>query len=283
MTATPPILVDSHCHLDFDDFAPELDDIVARAERAGVARMVTICTRIRRFDRIRAVADRFPSVYCSVGTHPHQAGEERGIPTEEIVKLAKSYAKVVAIGECGLDYFYDNSPRDAQEEGFRAHIAAARETGLPVIVHTRDADADTAAILEEEYAKGPFTGVLHCFSGGRELAMRAVDIGFYVSLSGIVTFKKSQDLRDIVADLPADRLLVETDAPFLAPPPYRGKRNEPAYVVHTHRVVAETKGLDERESARMTTENFLRLFNRVPAPDGFGPDGVGTEDGSAGA
>ncbi|MFX4222370.1 MAG: TatD family hydrolase [Thalassobaculum sp.] len=283
MTATPPILVDSHCHLDFDDFAPELDDIVARAERAGVARMVTICTRIRRFDRIRAVADRFPSVYCSVGTHPHQAGEERGIPTEEIVKLAHSYAKVVAIGECGLDYFYDNSPRDAQEEGFRAHIAAARETGLPVIVHTRDADADTAAILEEEYAKGPFTGVLHCFSGGRELAMRAVDIGFYVSLSGIVTFKKSQDLRDIVADLPADRLLVETDAPFLAPPPYRGKRNEPSYVVHTHRVVAETKGLDERESARMTTENFLRLFNRVPAPDGFGPDGVGTEDGSAGA
>lgn len=283
MTATPPILVDSHCHLDFDDFAPELDDIVARAERAGVARMVTICTRIRRFDRIRAVADRFPSVYCSVGTHPHQAGEERGIPTEEIVKLAHSYAKVVAIGECGLDYFYDNSPRDAQEEGFRAHIAAARETGLPVIVHTRDADADTAAILEEEYAKGPFTGVLHCFSGGRELAMRAVDIGFYVSLSGIVTFKKSQDLRDIVADLPADRLLVETDAPFLAPPPYRGKRNEPSYVVHTHRVVAETKGLDERESARMTTENFLRLFNRVPAPDGFRPDGVGTEDGSAGA
>lgn len=283
MTATPPILVDSHCHLDFDDFAPELDDIVARAERAGVARMVTICTRIRRFDRIRAVADRFPSVYCSVGTHPHQAGEERGIPTEEIVKLAHSYAKVVAIGECGLDYFYDNSPRDAQEEGFRTHIAAARETGLPVIVHTRDADADTAAILEEEYAKGPFTGVLHCFSGGRELAMRAVDIGFYVSLSGIVTFKKSQDLRDIVADLPADRLLVETDAPFLAPPPYRGKRNEPSYVVHTHRVVAETKGLDERESARMTTENFLRLFNRVPAPDGFRPDGVGTEDGSAGA
>lgn len=269
MTATPPILVDSHCHLDFDDFAPELDEIVARAERAGVARMVTICTRIRRFDRIRAVAERFPSVYCSVGTHPHQAGEERGIPTEEIVRVAGSFDKVVAIGECGLDYFYDNSPRDAQAEGFRAHIAAARETGLPLVVHTRDADEDTAAILEEEYAKGPFTGVLHCFSGGRDLAMRAVEIGFYVSLSGIVTFKKSQDLRDIVADLPADRLLVETDAPFLAPPPYRGKRNEPSYVVHTHRVVAETKGLDEAESARITTQNFLRLFNRVPAPAGF--------------
>ncbi|MCR9072975.1 MAG: TatD family hydrolase [Alphaproteobacteria bacterium] len=269
MSATPPVLVDSHCHLDFDDFAPELDEIVARAERAGVARMVTICTRIRRFDRIRAVAERFPSVYCSVGTHPHQAGEERGIPTDEIVAMANSYDKVVAIGECGLDYFYDNSPRDAQEEGFRAHIAAARETGLPLVVHTRDADADTAAILEEEYAKGPFSGVLHCFSGGRELAMRAVDIGFYVSLSGIVTFKKSQDLRDIVAELPADRLLVETDAPFLAPPPHRGRRNEPSYVVHTHRVVAETMGLDEAESARITTENFLRLFDRVPAPDGF--------------
>lgn len=268
MTALPPVLVDSHCHLDFDDFAPELDEVVARAERAGIRRMVTICTRIRRFDRIRAIAERFPSVYCSVGTHPHQAGEERGIPAREIVDLANSFDKVVAIGECGLDYFYDNSPRDAQAEGFRAHIAAARETGLPLVVHTRDADADTAAILEEEYAKGPFTGVLHCFSSGRELAMRAVDIGFYVSLSGIVTFKKSQELRDIVADLPADRLLVETDAPFLAPPPYRGKRNEPAYVVHTHRVVAETRGLDEAESARITTENFLRLFNRVPAPDG---------------
>lgn len=270
---TVPTLVDSHCHLDFDDFAPELDEVVARAERAGIARMVTICTRIRRFAKIRAIAERFPQVYCSVGTHPHQAGEERGIPAEEIVALAKSFDKVVAIGECGLDYFYDNSPRDAQAEGFRAHIAAARETGLPLIVHTRDADEDTAAILEEEYAKGPFTGVLHCFSSGRELAMRAVDIGFYVSLSGIVTFKKSQDIRDIVADLPVDRLLVETDAPFLAPPPHRGKRNEPAYVVHTHRVVAETKGLDEAESARITTQNFLRLFNRVPPPKGFDPEG----------
>lgn len=264
-----PVIVDSHCHLDFDDFAPELDEIVARAERAGVARMVTICTRIRRFERIRQVAERFPSVYCSVGTHPHQAGEERGIPADEIVALAESFDKVVAIGECGLDYFYDNSPRDAQEEGFRTHIDAARRTGLPLVVHSRDADADTAAILEEEYAKGPFTGVLHCFSSGRELAMRAVDIGFYVSLSGIVTFKKSQDLRETVADLPADRLLVETDAPFLAPPPHRGKRNEPSYVVHTHRVVAEVKGLDEVESARITTANFLRLFNRVPPPAGF--------------
>ena len=263
--ANPPIIVDSHCHLDFDDFGPELDDIVARAERAGVARMVTICTRIRRFDRIRAVAERFPSVYCSVGTHPHRAGEERGIPADEIVRVAESFDKVVAIGECGLDYYYDNSPRDAQAEGFRAHIEAARRTGLPLVVHTRDADEDTAAILEEEYAKGPFTGVLHCFSGGRELALRAVELGFYVSLSGIVTFKNSQPLRDIVAELPADRLLVETDAPFLAPPPHRGKRNEPAYVVHVHRVVAEAKGLSEAACAEITTANFLRLFSRVPA------------------
>ncbi len=259
-----PVIVDSHCHLDFDDFAPELDEVVARAERAGVARMVTICTRVRRFDRIRAIAERFPSVYCSVGTHPHQAGEERGIPADEIEALANSFDKVVAIGECGLDYYYDNSPRDAQAEGFRIHIEVARRTGLPVIVHTRDADEDTAAILEEEYAKGPFTGVLHCFSGGRDLAMRAVDLGFYVSLSGIVTFKNSQALRDIVADVPLDRLLVETDAPFLAPPPHRGKRNEPAFVVHVHRVVAEVKGLTEAACAEATTANFLRLFSRVP-------------------
>jgi TatD DNase family protein len=266
---TTPIIVDSHCHLDFDAFAPELDEIVARAERAGVARMVTICTRIRRFDRVRAVAERFPSVYCSVGTHPHQADEERGIPADDIVRVAESFDKVVAIGECGLDYYYTHGSPDAQAEGFRQHIEAARRTGLPLIVHSRDADEDTARILEEEYAKAPFTGVLHCFSSGRDLAMRAVEIGFYVSLSGIVAFKKSQELRDIVTDLPADRLLVETDAPFLAPPPYRGKRNEPAYVVHTHRVVAEVKGMSEAESARLTTENFLRLFNRVPAPEGF--------------
>jgi len=182
------------------------------------------------------------------------------------VALAESSPKVVGIGECGLDYFYDNSPREAQAAGFRAHIEAARRTGLPVIVHTRDADEDTWKILESCYAEGPFAGVLHCFSSGRELAMRAVALGFYVSLSGIVTFKKSEDLRAIVADLPADRLLVETDAPYLAPPPYRGKRNEPAYVVHTHEVVAGVKGLSVPESAEQTTRNFFRLFSKVPPP-----------------
>lgn len=268
MTTLPP-LVDSHCHLDFDDFASELDDIVARARRAGVVRMVTIGTRVRRFDKVLAIAERFDDVYCTVGTHPHQAGEETDVTADDLVALAEANAKVVGIGECGLDYHYDNSPRADQAAGFRAHIEAARRTGLPVIVHTRAADEDTWKILEECYAEGPFTGVLHCFSSGRELAMRAVDLGFYVSLSGIVTFKKSEDLRSIVADLPADRLLVETDAPFLAPPPYRGKRNEPAYVVHTHAVVAEVQGLTVAESALQTTRNFFRLFSRVPAPAGL--------------
>lgn len=262
----PPPLVDSHCHLDFPDFADELDEVVARARRAGLVRMVTIGTRVREFDKILGIAERFEDVYCTVGTHPHNAGEETDVTADQLVALANSSPKVVGIGECGLDYFYDHGPRGAQAAGFRTHIEAARRTGLPVIVHTRDADEDTWKILEECYAEGPFTGVLHCFSSGRELAMRAVDIGFYVSLSGIVTFKKSEDIRAIVADLPADRLLVETDAPYLAPPPYRGKRNEPAYVVHTHQVVAEVKGMSVEDSAEQTTRNFFRLFSKVPPP-----------------
>jgi len=263
---TPPPLIDSHCHLDFDEFASELDDIVARARRAGVVRMVTIGTRVRRFDRVLAIANRFDDVYCTVGTHPHQAGEEIDVTADQLVAIAEANPKVVGIGECGLDYHYDNSPREAQAEGFRRHIEASRRTGLPLIVHTRAADEDTWRILEECRQDGPFNGVLHCFSSGRELAMRAVAMGFYISLSGIVTFNKSADLRAIVADLPADRLLVETDAPFLAPPPHRGKRNEPAYVVHTHAVVAEAKGLDVAVSAVQTTQNFFRLFDKVPAP-----------------
>lgn len=267
-----PALVDSHCHLDFDDFAPELDEVVARARRAGLVRMVTIGTRVRQFDRVLAIAKRFDDVYCTVGTHPHNAGEETDVTADQLVAIAEGNPEVVGIGECGLDYFYDHGPRDAQAAGFRIHIEAARRTGLPVIVHTRAADEDTWKILEECYADGPFPGVLHCFSSGRELAMRALDIGFYISLSGIVTFNKSADLREIVADVPADRILVETDAPYLAPPPYRGKRNEPAYVVHTHRVVAEVKGLDEAESAALTTRNFFRLFSKVPPPDGLALD-----------
>lgn len=261
-----PPLVDSHCHLDFPDFAEELDEVVARARRAGLVRMVTIGTRVRRFEEILAIARRYDDVSCTVGTHPHNAGEETDVTADQLVAIAEAHPEVVGIGECGLDYYYDNSPRAAQAAGFRAHVEAARRTGLPVIVHTRDADEDTWKILEECYADGPFTGVLHCFSSGRELAMRAVQLGMYVSLSGIVTFRKSEDLRAIVADLPADRLLVETDAPYLAPPPHRGRRNEPAYVAHTHAVVAEVTGLSVEDSARQTTRNFFRLFSRVPPP-----------------
>ncbi|MCB1462827.1 MAG: TatD family hydrolase [Nitratireductor sp.] len=258
------MLVDSHCHLDFPDFAEELDDVVQRAREAGIGRMVTISTRVRKFPQVLAVAERFPDVFCSVGTHPHNAHEELDITTQELVKLA-GHPKVVAIGEAGLDYFYDNSPREAQAQGLRNHIAAARETGLPLVIHSRDADDDMAEILTEETGKGTFPFVLHCFSSGRALAMTGIELGGYVSFSGILTFNKSQDIRDIARDLPADRLLVETDAPYLAPPPHRGRRNEPSFVVNTARVLAETRGVSEEAIARSTTQNFFRLFSKVPA------------------
>lgn len=258
------MIVDSHCHLDFPDFAEELDAIVARAEDAGVGRIVTISTRVRRLPNLLAIAERFPNVYCSVGTHPHQADEEDGIPADELIALTK-HPKVVALGEAGLDYFYDKASRAAQERGFRTHIAAARATGLPLVIHTRDADADTGRILEEEMAKGTFSAVLHCYTGGRDLALKAVDLGLYVGFTGILTFNKSDALRAIAAQLPADRILVETDAPYLAPTPYRGKRNEPAYVVETAKMLAQTRGVSQDEVAKQTTENFFRLFHRVPA------------------
>lgn len=256
------MLVDSHCHLDFPDFESELDAIVKRAESAGVAAMLTISTRVRRFGRIRAVAERFPNVCCSVGTHPHYAAEEREVTLEEILELTK-YRKAVAIGEAGLDYHYEKSPIPDQEHGFRLHIAAARETGLPLVIHSRDADKDTARILEEETAKGPFSAVLHCYTGGRDLAMRGLALGLYVSFSGVLTFKNCGDLRAIAADIPLDRLLVETDAPYLAPVPMRGKRNEPSFVRYTAKVLAEVKGVSEAEIARATTENFFRLFAKA--------------------
>jgi TatD DNase family protein len=259
------MLVDSHCHLDFPDFKDELDDVVARARLAGIGRMVTISTRVRRQSDLRAIADRFPDVFCSVGTHPHHAHEELDIGTAELVQHAR-HPKVVAIGEAGLDYHYDNAPRDAQERGFRAHIAAARETGLPLVIHAREADEDVANILRDETKKGAFPAVLHCFTGGRELAFTGIELGLYVSFTGILTFKKSDDLRAIARDLPADRILVETDAPYLAPGKLRGKRCEPAYVVETARVLAETRGLTPDEIARQTTENFFRLFRKVPRP-----------------
>jgi TatD DNase family protein len=216
------MLVDSHCHLDFPDFKDELDAVVARARAAGVERLVTISTRVRRQAALLAIAERFGEVFCSVGTHPHHAHEEIDIGTAELVERTRP-PKVVALGEAGLDYYYDNSPRPAQERGFRAHIAAARQTGLPLVIHSRDADADTAKILRQEAAKGAFPAVLHCFTGGRDLAFAGIELGLYVSFTGILTFKKSEELRKIAAALPADRILVETDAPYLAPGPYRGK------------------------------------------------------------
>ena len=229
------MLVDSHCHLDFPDFASELDAVVARAEAAGIGRIVTISTRVRRHADVLAIAERFPNVFCSVGTHPHNAHEELDVTTADLVQRAR-HPKVVAIGEAGLDYHYDYSPREAQTQGLRTHIAAARETGLPLVIHCREADADMARILEEETARGPFAAVLHCFTGSRELALAGIRLGLYVSFTGILTFKKSAYLRDIAVELPADRILVETDAPYLAPGRFRGKRNEPAYVVETAKV-----------------------------------------------
>ncbi|MEI7805454.1 MAG: TatD family hydrolase [Hyphomicrobiales bacterium] len=257
------MLIDSHCHLDFPDFADELDAVVARAKAAGIARMVTISTRVRRHAELLAITGRFPQVFCSVGTHPHNAHEELDIGADDLIAYSK-HPKVVAIGEAGLDYHYDNSPRDAQEKGFRAHIAAARVTKLPLVIHSREADADMARILEEETAKGAFPAVLHCFTGSRELAMRGITLGLYVSFTGILTFKNSADLRSIAAELPADRILVETDAPYLAPLPFRGKRNEPSYVVETAKVLADVRGVSMDEIALQTTENFYRLFNKVP-------------------
>ena len=259
------MLVDSHCHLDFPDFAEDLDGIVARAETAGVGRIVTISTRVRRLGGLLQIAERFPNVYCSVGTHPHHADEEDGITAEELIDLTK-HPKVVALGEAGLDYFYDNGSPQAQERGFRAHIAAARATGLPLVIHTRDADDDCGRILEDEVSKGSFKAVLHCYTGGRELAMKAISLGLSISFTGILTFKKSETLRELAAELPADRIMVETDSPYLAPGKFRGKRNEPSYVTEVAKVLAETRGVSLEEISRQTTENFFRLFSRVPAP-----------------
>lgn len=257
------MLVDSHCHLDFPDFADELDQIVARAGAAGIARIVTISTRVRQRDKLLAIAEKFPNVFCSIGTHPHHAHEELDVTSADLVAYTR-HPKVVALGEAGLDYHYDNSPRAAQEQGFRAHIAAARETGLPLVIHAREADDDVAAILREEMQQGQFPAVLHCFTGGRALAFTGIELGLYVSFTGILTFKASTALREIAAALPADRILVETDAPYLAPGKLRGKRNEPSYVVETAKVLAETRSVGFEDIARQTSDNFFRLFRKVP-------------------
>jgi TatD DNase family protein len=259
------MLVDSHCHLDFPDFAEDLDGIVARADAAGVGRIVTISTRVRHLGGLLAIAEKFPNVYCSVGTHPHHADEEDGIAADELIELTR-HPKVVALGEAGLDHFYENGSPEAQERGFRAHIAAARATGLPLVIHTREADETCGRILEDEMTTGPFRAVLHCYTGGRELAMRAIALGLSISFTGILTFKKSLALRDLAAELPADRIMVETDAPYLAPGKFRGKRNEPAYVVEIAKVLAEARGVSLQEISDQTTANFFRLFSKVPPP-----------------
>jgi TatD DNase family protein len=259
------MLVDSHCHLDFPDFAGELDAVVARARGAGVGRMVTISTRVRRHGEVLAIADCFADVFCSVGTHPHYAHEELDVTAADLVGRTQ-HPKVVAVGEAGLDYHYDRSPRQDQERGFRTHIKAARDTGLPLVIHSRNADDDTARILEEETGQGAFPAVLHCFTGGPDLAHRAIALGLFISFTGILTFKNSTALRAIAAELPPGRILVETDAPYLAPNPFRGKRNEPAYVAETAKVLAETRGVSLDEIARQTTENFFALFGKVPRP-----------------
>jgi TatD DNase family protein len=258
------MLIDTHCHLDFADFDAERDEIVARAHQSGVKQMVTISTRVRKLDGLLAITERYPSVFCSVGTHPNSANEELDIQTEDLVRLANAHEKIVAIGEAGLDYFYDTQTPEDQQTGFRRHIAAARETQLPLVIHSRSADEDMAAILTEETGKGAFPFILHCFSAGPELAKTGVELGGYISFSGILTFPKSEELRDIAKTIPHDRLLVETDAPYLAPKRWRGKRNEPAYVVNTAEVLAETLGLSYADMARITTDNAFRLLTKMP-------------------
>lgn len=260
------MIVDSHCHLDFPEFAEDLSGVLDRAEKAGVGRVVTISTRVKRVDVYRALAEADRRVFFTVGTHPHNAAEEPDTTVAELVDLSR-HPRCVAIGEAGLDYHYDKSPRDVQRKVFRTHIAAAREAGLPLVIHAREADADMIDILTTEMREGRFNAVLHCFSSSEALARAGVELGLYVSFSGILTFKRSEELRAIAAAVPSDRLLVETDAPYLAPQPFRGKRNEPAYTVHTARVLGETLGVDDEEIARVTTENFYRLFGKAASAD----------------
>ncbi|WP_288924795.1 TatD family hydrolase [uncultured Maritimibacter sp.] len=254
-----PSITDSHCHLDFPDFEGQIDEIVARAAEAGVTRMVTIATKLANVPKVQAIAEAHDPVYFAAATHPMSAADQPLATVEELVALA-NHPKFVGIGETGLDYHYTADSKEIQQESLRVHIEAARQTKLPLIIHARDADEDMARILTEEHKAGAYTCVMHCFSSGPELARAALDLGFYLSMSGIATFPKSSDLREIFADAPLDRILVETDSPYLAPPPHRGKRNEPAFTAHTARVGAEVFGLDYADFARATQDNFDRLF-----------------------
>ncbi|TVR49110.1 MAG: TatD family deoxyribonuclease [Rhodobacteraceae bacterium] len=260
----PPALVDSHCHLDFPQLAEDLDDVIARARDAGVTRMVTICTRLRQLPQIRAIAESHEGIFFAAGTHPMSVADEPMVTVEELTAIA-DHPRMVGIGESGLDYHYTAQSKAAQQESLHLHIEAARRTRLPLIIHARDADDDMARILTEEYRAGPYSCVMHCFSSGAGLAQAALDLGFYLSMSGIAAFPKSESLRAIFASAPLERILVETDAPYLAPPPYRGKRNEPAYTVHTAQVGAEIFGLDYADFAAATSANFDRLFWKAAA------------------
>jgi TatD DNase family protein len=255
------MLIDSHCHLDYYSEA-ELPEVLARAAAAGVGEMVSIGTRLKQSEAIRAVAERHPNIWCTVGIHPHSAGEQP-VPEPDVIASMAGHPKVIGIGESGLDYFYDKASRAAQHDCFRAHIRAARLAGLPLAIHARDADDDIARILREEREAGGYEFLLHCFSSTRQLAEIAIEMGGYVSFSGILTFPRSQEIRDIARDLPAERLLVETDAPYLAPVPHRGKRNEPAWVADTARVLAGLRGMEPEALADLTTANFRRLFRKA--------------------
>ncbi len=257
------ILIDTHCHLDFPEISGQIDDVLARAKQANIAQMVTICTKVREFPKIVAIAEKYDNVFCSVGTHPHNAQEEADIGVEEIIALA-AHPKVVAIGEGGLDYYYDNSPRDIPKTVFRNHIEVARQTGLPLVIHTRDADEDTISILQDEMKNGAFPALIHCFTASRELAQKVLDMGLYISLSGVLTFKNATDIQDIAKDLPLDRIFVETDAPFLTPVPHRGQTNEPAFTQHTAQKLADLRECSLEEIADATTANFYTLFKKVP-------------------
>jgi TatD DNase family protein len=256
------MLVDSHCHLNFPDFKDDLDGVITRAREAGVGVMQTICTEMAEFDEVHAIAKRYPGIYCSVGVHPNDSGQAEIARAEELIAKT-SYPEVIGIGETGLDYHYERTDREMQKKSFLEHIKAARETNLPLIVHTRDADEDTVGILTSEMAKGKFKGLIHCFTSSKYLAEEVIKLGFYISLSGIISFKNAQSIRDAIIDVPMDRLMVETDAPYLAPMPHRGKRNEPSFVIHTNRMLAQIKGISEEECAKITTANFFRLFDKA--------------------
>lgn len=261
------MLVDSHCHLDYGSLNDDLDGVVERARLAGIGTMLTISTRLDRFPGVLAIAERFEDIWCSVGVHPHEAGAKPDVTARQLIELS-AHPRVIGIGETGLDYYYEHSPRDLQQQSFRAHIAAARESGLPLIVHSRNAEADTAQILADEYDRGRYSGLLHCFSATKQLAESALLIDFRISFSGIVTFKNASEVRDAARIVPMDRILVETDAPYLAPVPNRGKTNEPSFVVHTAAAVAELKGVTDIEFADVTTENFFSLFTKAERPGG---------------